>query len=649
MYPETYSSNSLETIRQHIALHMGDAEFFMQMGLDNGLLVEIDIVQPTSYRNFITLVTVGLGAYVNPNAVADECAARCELVFYLPANWKKGDAEWDDETWNWPLDIFKALIQKTITDGVGKKTLIDNGKPYGKNTKQCAATLIDQVEEEMRFCTIENDEMVEFLSVFVIYKEEAKFMAENGNDALMQAIEDDLEIIQVAPLCVSRKNVFSPNNKKYWLSHESQILPSDWPDGPYCYASDSIMVDGKPIGYCYRVEPDETDTFGWDSGWRFFAADDSEEYRNNPANIGNFELNTLCNIDSLILHLLHAPFGSAFRREPGGDFVFERGPVVPTQKSLLTDDIRQKLESVQGNVPTDFMELLKFLREYVYKRVDKGDFTIEEARTNCELALWYAYACINTDSYEQSFEAAQLMRYSENYAFGSGCWFYRYSCALTNCGELRKALRYAEYGTLQEPTYPWNYLQVAKLRAHFGDKEGALDAVQNGLVLEPGNYEFTTLQREINNGASLEQMEYHVIDPESDQRLQDGTLPNVERKKRLIAGMVCNAHNLKQVKAMFAPMTDWAANTPYCSFTWNIGKEPLVIGFGMNEAALSKIDLTWLWSVREKLDGPRYWLHTDPKGVTLKLVTVMIGWNKHVDLIYQYPDSNKLLRMEMKV
>ncbi|MBQ4035421.1 MAG: hypothetical protein II623_08170, partial [Paludibacteraceae bacterium] len=74
-----------------------------------------------------------------------------------------------------------------------------------------------------------------------------------------------------------------------------------------------------------------------------------------------------------------------------------------------------------------------------------------------------------------------------------------------------------------------------------------------------------------------------------------------------------------------------------------------VIGFGMNEAALSKIDLAWLWTVREKLDGPRYRRRTDNKGVELKLVTVMIGWNKQVDLIYQYPNSTKLMKMAMKV
>ena len=67
-------------------------------------------------------------------------------------------------------------------------------------------------------------------------------------------------------------------------------------------------------------------------------------------------------------------------------------------------------------------------------------------------------------------------------------------------------------------------LQVGKLRSHFGDKTGALKAVACGLALEPGDYEFLTLKKEIEQGVPLEQMEYHWIDPDADQTLQAGTM-----------------------------------------------------------------------------------------------------------------------------
>ncbi|UQT48009.1 hypothetical protein M5E87_25240 [Flavonifractor plautii] len=46
-----------------------------------------------------------------------------------------------------------------------------------------------------------------------------------------------------------------------------------------------------------------------------------------------------------------------------------------------------------------------------------------------------------------------------------------------------------------EPDYVWGWLQLGKLRSHFGDTAGALAAVERGLDLEPGDYEFTTLAR----------------------------------------------------------------------------------------------------------------------------------------------------------
>ena len=75
---------------------------------------------------------------------------------------------------------------------------------------------------------------------------------------------------------------------------------------------------------------------------------------------------------------------------------------------------------------------------------------------------------------------------------------------------LEEALNYAEKGSQEDPDYPWIWLQLGKLRSHFGDKAGALEAVARGLALEPGDYEFLTLKKEIEAGAPLEQMEYHL-------------------------------------------------------------------------------------------------------------------------------------------
>ena len=75
-----------------------------------------------------------------------------------------------------------------------------------------------------------------------------------------------------------------------------------------CFASNKITVDGERVGYAYREEPDVN--FPEDSGWRFLAGSEDDEYTDNPENIGIFDLNTICNYDERIIPLLEKPVGT---------------------------------------------------------------------------------------------------------------------------------------------------------------------------------------------------------------------------------------------------------------------------------------------------------------------------------------------------
>ena len=77
-----------------------------------------------------------------------------------------------------------------------------------------------------------------------------------------------------------------------------------------CVASDRITVDGKKIGYMYRENP----TSEFDTGWRFFAGDEDEQYTDNPNNFEIYELNTICNYDQDIIPYLMKPVGTKLER-----------------------------------------------------------------------------------------------------------------------------------------------------------------------------------------------------------------------------------------------------------------------------------------------------------------------------------------------
>jgi hypothetical protein len=103
--------------------------------------------------------------------------------------------------------------------------------------------------------------------------------------------------------------------KRFYLSAE-QINPLAEGHGA-CLASDMITVHGSKVGYMYRESPDND----LDSGWRFMAGHESQEYIDNADNIAVYDVNTIANYDPDIIPFLTAPLASAFaRNQESGDF-----------------------------------------------------------------------------------------------------------------------------------------------------------------------------------------------------------------------------------------------------------------------------------------------------------------------------------------
>ena len=277
---------------------------------------------------------------------------------------------------------------------------------------------------------------------------------------------------------------------------------------------------------------------------------------------------------------------------------------VPGQKALpvLTAEDVAALEELCGDVSGYFYKMLDYMDQRVRDGVRRGEFTEEQARADLDLSLWYAYACNNIGDYDYYYKAAQWMPASEPAAEAakSGIWYYRYACALMYCGRLEEARHYAETGVALDPAYPWGWLEVGKLRAHFGDQAGALEAVARGLELVPGDYEFTTLRREILEGRTLEEMEFHWIDPGCDAVLQAGEDESETEKRQSIAGICCDPENLAAIKEVLSP-TEWEADAPYCTFQLPYQGASLTGRFFLNEAALSKFPLPWVRELVRRL------------------------------------------------
>ena len=340
----------------------------------------------------------------------------------------------------------------------------------------------------------------------------------------------------------------------------------------------------------------------------------------------------------------------AFRRDVGGVPLLDEEEPEPAihedTGSLLSAEDIATLESFDEGVSGYFWRMLQWLEDFIKNGVEEGRFTEKQAHQDLQIALWYAFACNNIDDYIHYYQAAEWMKDSEKNAAGCATWYYRYSVALMYCGRLEEALEYAERGAQEEPDYPWIWLHLGKLRAHFGDKSGALDAVKQGLKLEPGDYEFLTLKKEIKAGATLEQMEYHWIDPDSDQALQQGLGQDVDEKQRALACIRVDEAGLAAFYELFHPERyGYQKNAPCCEFRYPVKGHLVELSFRMNEAGLSKLGTDWLRQLKAYLVSGEWLTHTpegEPEGT---LVAVFVEQNHRISLVYQQPGEDQYFQI----
>ena len=338
-----------------------------------------------------------------------------------------------------------------------------------------------------------------------------------------------------------------------------------------------------------------------------------------------------------------------FRRDVGTVRLWEKEiepDIHPETGSLLSAEDIETLAAFDEGVSGYFGKMLGWLQDFIQNGVEEGRFSEKQAHQDLQIALWYAFACLNLDDYIHYYRAAEWMKDSEKNATGCATWYYRYSVALMYCGRLEEALEYAERGAKEEPDYPWIWLQVGKLRAHFGDKSGALDAVKQGLKLEPGDYEFLTLKKEIKAGATLEQMEYHWINPDADQTLQRGLDENADDKQCAIACIRVDEAGLAEFYELFHPERyNYEKNSPCCEFQYPVEEHLVELSFRMNEAGLSKMGADWLRQLKERLDSGEWLTHTpegEPEGI---LTGVFVDQTRRIGLVYQQPGDDQYFQI----
>ena len=230
-----------------------------------------------------------------------------------------------------------------------------------------------------------------------------------------------------------RKELYeaSGRNRNYHVKAEDvkHLLP-DWEGADGCIATNRITVEGCKVGYCYREKPDGD----WDSGWRFTAGDESEEYMDDPNNAGIYKLNTLCNDDPDIIPLLYTPAPCAFARDENGVFqpeVLEPEEMEEPDMDILKQCQKWHEESKQHKI-IDALEAIP-----AEERTPEMDSELARAYNN--LADPHKPTCKETLK-----KALALLKPHEEYFEDDYYWNFRMGYSYFYLDQEGRALRYFE-------------------------------------------------------------------------------------------------------------------------------------------------------------------------------------------------------------
>jgi hypothetical protein len=314
-----YSPEALAAAEAAIRAQFGPVGHVLREVISPELRADLCVVAPQPGRPWQTVVTLGMGAYpmqLPPELCAQE-SERVELALMLPPEW---DLAGRDECLYWPLRWLKLLARLPAEEAswLGWGHTIPNGEPFAENTDFSAVLLLDAQEAppaEPRRYPLPGGNTLRFYRLFPLYEEELQYKLQFGTQALLRLFGDAPPL----PLDLARPSACPaarPQGGKQFRIEKHRLRPllPDWDEPGGCLATDRILVDGAKVGYCYREAP----CGEWDSGWRFTAGDESDEYMDAPAHSGVYSLNLLANYDAEILPLLRAPAPCAFTRGAQG-------------------------------------------------------------------------------------------------------------------------------------------------------------------------------------------------------------------------------------------------------------------------------------------------------------------------------------------
>lgn len=193
--PVMYTPEEIECLETHIEKYYGKFEGVFHELISPDIHVDIAMIAPGAERNYWVMVTMGMGAKpMNvPSELKEYRLERAEIMICLPPDW---EIENNDEEWYWPLRWLKimARLPGDADTWLGWGHSVPKGEPMASNTALSGVMLVNPgaFETEAYECELPNGDVVNFYQMLPLYDEEMNYKLENGAEALLSKMDDEM-------------------------------------------------------------------------------------------------------------------------------------------------------------------------------------------------------------------------------------------------------------------------------------------------------------------------------------------------------------------------------------------------------------------------------------------------------------------------
>jgi hypothetical protein len=190
----------LDEIEEHLTKYIAEPDMVFHEIISELVHIDVHWIKPSANYPFHILVTSGmsdLAMHVPDEMENKEAYERAELMVVLPADWKIGEEEFQDDNNYWPVYFLKRLARfpheyktwlgygHTIPNGIEAEDIANTG--FG-----CMLLLPPMLSFDEEFLELKTKDgnLINFYAMIPVYKEEMDYKLEEGTDALLDLFDE---------------------------------------------------------------------------------------------------------------------------------------------------------------------------------------------------------------------------------------------------------------------------------------------------------------------------------------------------------------------------------------------------------------------------------------------------------------------------